>query len=438
VTGLRYTAAAGRKLLPTNNRVTWLGDSLMITVNPAAKGYGTFGGQGFMGGVSDCSLPAAGVGLTPGLITRLAPTGGTNTGKIWNYGEVCTGGYTTQQIHDTLLPIMLALNPRPGICAICAGANDTAAAAPLAAYKLNMIDIVERLLAADILPMVLSVFPNAGANAHANILRFNQFLSRLCEVYDLPFVNSHRRVVDPATDSFLAANTQGDNIHPSYIGALLYAQPIVDRLYTILGDWEPYLIDAYNADQATAYLWWNGAMMIDSNNPAGVPSGGPTNAAISNAAWSSTGGQADAAYSLVAMAAAEGSGNWWRINRTVSNAGGATGWNSVAIPVPDNAKIAFGFRLKCPTRDVQTKISVQLFEVVGGATYANCLLQGGNADAIAPFTYWTEFVTAPGAANLRVNITVQGNAGAGGVADVYLGQLTLLDLTTQALLVGAI
>jgi hypothetical protein len=140
-------------------------------------------------------------------------------GRLQWRGGFGSSGFTLAQIRDTHLSQVLALNPRPGAVAICGGTNDTGSSAyDEAASRAVLLDIIDKLIAAGITP-VLWTLPPRDDSAAVNILvqRWNVWVRGLAGARHFPLIDAHSVLVDPATGLYRSEYKQ-DDVHPGRVG----------------------------------------------------------------------------------------------------------------------------------------------------------------------------------------------------------------------------
>jgi lysophospholipase L1-like esterase len=209
-----FTPLAG-SALPTSRHLWMVGDSITDNGNP-----GSSGGSGRINGLTvftDRSI----IGQT-----LLNMTGG----QLRYGGVAATGGYTAAQILATHVPTVVANAKRGDICIVLAGTNDQSVTA-MATLQTTMRTIFSNLVAIGVRPVVCSIPPGGSP---AGSVAYSQAYAAWLKEYALangwPFVDLYGTLVDPNTNSYLAAYDSGDHVHPNAPGAAAAGKAIATVL----------------------------------------------------------------------------------------------------------------------------------------------------------------------------------------------------------------
>lgn len=139
----------------------------------------------------------------------------------WTIGGVfATGGYTGPQIRDIHVPSLLMV-ARPGdTVVVLAGTNGGSVSA--------VEDIHNTLRANGLLTVACTIPPNSFSTLSL-VAAFNAQLKEFCAVKDIPLVDLHAEVVDPATGLYQAA-FNSDGVHPNQLGGQKFGRAIAATL----------------------------------------------------------------------------------------------------------------------------------------------------------------------------------------------------------------
>ena len=191
-------ARAGRNLRPNGNRVAFIGTSLSSLYRDANAVYPPH--------------------RFPSWPNRLCWESG---GRMINAGYFAVPGATTQQIHDTQIPQVLAMSPLPAACYIECGANDAAAGAS-ATFKALVTSMVDQLQAVGIVP-ILVLSPHRGeAGSSGSTVQIgtgaqNEWRIAFADRRGLLTFDAYSAIVD-ITGGIAAAYTIGDTTHLNEAG----------------------------------------------------------------------------------------------------------------------------------------------------------------------------------------------------------------------------
>lgn len=140
---------------------------------------------------------------------------------------------------------IIQASPRPSWCMILCGANDASASTPLATYRANVIEMVRRLRAAGIAPVLSSVAPNNVDSIDAFIRLYNVWLTRYCEEEQIPLVDFYSLVVNQATGDWKAGWDNGDGLHPTNLANKAMGKAVVDALKPLMVP-RPYVVQPFS------------------------------------------------------------------------------------------------------------------------------------------------------------------------------------------------
>lgn len=196
-------------------------------------------------------------------------------------GVFAHGGWTTTQIRDVYLPLVLAQDPKPVACVVNVATNDgwsISSAMPVA------LDIIDQLIDNGILPIVTAAPPRGGSLVSATIgpIRWNHRMAEECAERGIPFVDSHAVLSDDGSGVAGSGNYltryNYDNTHPSEIGAKAWAQAIVDAVGSssrVVASVNTPTVNNYSGD---AVVFPGGTqasniLMLTDTNADGIPDG---------------------------------------------------------------------------------------------------------------------------------------------------------------------
>lgn len=155
-----------------------------------------------------------------------------SNGKLLNVGYFAVPGATTQQIHDSQLPSVLALDPKPAACFIECGANEAGSGATTT-FKNLVIDMVAQLRAAGIVPILVLSPPrgevgSSGSSNAIGIAAQNEWRSRYAEKNGILTIDAYAPIVD-VTGGIAAAYTASDTTHLNEAGYAKVASDAATR-----------------------------------------------------------------------------------------------------------------------------------------------------------------------------------------------------------------
>lgn len=243
--------------------LTWLGDKWLVRTESAAAGSGGGGTTTIIQTTREFAgygLAALGDSITSNVGNPKATfDGDTGVGcmlaGIQYRGSYASGGFTIEQVRDTHLPTVLALDPPPAAVRVMAGTNNMPTlnlANALAAYK----EITDALVGAGIRPIICTIPPRTNVSWSGNIDLFNQTLRSLAAHEGLDLVDYHEVLTNPATGGFRPGYGRLDDVHPDVLGyracADLLAATLRKRFPTVSAPLADSTTEAGNLLGATA------------------------------------------------------------------------------------------------------------------------------------------------------------------------------------------
>lgn len=145
---------------------------------------------------------------------------------LWRYaGQAATGGYSAMQVRDEHLPAALAA--KPWACVVHCGQNniesweDTLAA---------LTTIYQSLLAARIMPILVTIQPLDNASDKIKVNRLNTWIKARARDMGVPVLDSHALFVNPETNAWATAYSDGDQVHSNGLGAKVLGKLLNDTL----------------------------------------------------------------------------------------------------------------------------------------------------------------------------------------------------------------
>ena len=135
----------------------------------------------------------------------------------WTFGGFfATGGYTAAQILSTHVPSVIAAASPGDTVVVLAGTNGNVLA--------DVKTIHSTLRAAGLHTVAVTIPPSTAAGLDA-VSWFNAGLKQYAAANDIPIADVHAAVVDTATGAYASAYN-GDGVHPSQAGDLVFGQAI--------------------------------------------------------------------------------------------------------------------------------------------------------------------------------------------------------------------
>lgn len=240
------------------NHVAFLGDSLTAgsVINASRL-------QGFAWPLAACSL-SGGV-LRPVLVDGFP-------------------GQRSDQILPFLYTDILTLNPKPHACVVAWGTNDILQnTASITVPQNNIRTAVTDLRAAGIKPVLATVPPNNTTATHGAIGTFNAWLKRYAAANQIPLLDFHTLLVDPANGNY-SSTYNNDGTHPNSAGYLAMGQ-LASNVLTPLCPAVPPLLTAVSGDPLNRL---GNSLFLTDANADGIPD-----------SWGTFGGGSGFTHSLV-------------------------------------------------------------------------------------------------------------------------------------------
>lgn len=182
------------------------------------------------------SVPAAKSSITF-QTTSWQPWGVLASQGKWTLGGiVATGGYTSAQIRDTLLPQLLAVAKPGDTVVVQAGTNSQVIA--------DTKNIYDALRAAGLYTVAVSIAPSTASTVTL-VEQFNALLKDYCNTNGIPLVDSYGLFCDPTSAAY-RSNFLLDGVHPNTAGFQALGQLIASTLNNIFST-DPGLLVRHNA-----------------------------------------------------------------------------------------------------------------------------------------------------------------------------------------------
>ncbi|HEU4975277.1 MAG TPA: GDSL-type esterase/lipase family protein [Baekduia sp.] len=374
--------------LPANS-ICAIGDSLTDADNPANGGIEVY--------------PQ--VGSRSYLLWAVLLSGG----RLRYRGVSATSGYTSQQVLDEHLPVVLAMDPAPAYCAVLAGRNPDGS---LATTKANLSAMYDALLTAGIVPIACTLPPSNLEGASARDHELMAWIVTTAQRLGIPCADFYSPLVaDTGGYGTTAGGTsygfEGVNpVHQSAAGAKVMGQVLVDALDPHLGA-RPWILPAQGAGDTTS-LYDNPLFLDDTDadgRPDGwqAPSGAPTMALVDDATV--------------------GKGKVWEITRgTATMDCYGDGWNVTA-----GHRLLLSVRLAATVQNGDANrdtFQLDLMRQDLGNVACNFAVA---RDVAAGSEFAAEFVVPAGYTGIRPHLQFGGGGTAGSIAQ--LAQFTCVDLT---------
>lgn len=336
-------------------------------------------------------------------------------GRLRFGGIAATGGFRTDQIIATHLPTVLAA--RPAYCVIQGGTNDIGTLT-IAQTLANLQTIYDALLGAGITPIATTMLPKQTLlNAsRAPLDRMSMWITRYATAKNFPVVDITTPFINPVDANWIGYAVPGtynaDNTHPNGAGAKAIGQAIWTAIQGYLPPRSPFF-PTHNVEGAsTFYPTFANALHLNDAGTDGIPDG-----------YNATPG-ATVSYTVSAMSAGEGIGNWFNIGHVSAGAN--------PQPYTTNSALTAGNRMlfvcKLKTAGIASSASKWHLRLTDSNTVDILALRDMDQD-ITLGGLWIEFVAPAGTSgNLRFSPYV---IGAG--TSISVGQVGVYDLTAQGL-----
>lgn len=348
-------------------------------------------------------------------------------------GSYATAGFTLTDIQATHLPSVLALSPAPGACILMGGTNDVGniGRAFSLSYSSGILKaIVASLLGAGIVPILVTLPPRTDGG-NPNTIIWNTWLRRYATLNGYALIDFYTACV--AADGTWKSGYNLNTIHPSSIGQKAAAvQALADGITDMFAPVGTTLTSRSTADLSTMFNngTINQGMFTVDTNSDGIADG------------LTAGGSAYTASIVTPTTADELNGNWQQFSRTTGATGLAylskifsSGWSvgdvlAISFRVQTSGLNTTGcyatgaLNISTPggfTTPSGTSVTSVYHGLYGwtsdtdGLVYVEAPIPAG-ATAVTWYQMLQD-VTNPGTANLRI------------------GELTIVNLTTGGLLV---
>lgn len=175
-------------------------------------------------------------------------------------------GQTSSYLRGVLETQILTRDPKPGACLVLCGANDAQSGVSVATFRANIEDIVSRLQATGIRPILGTVTPNNNPAYDQLIRTYNAWLSRWAGRNGVPIVDFYTAV--SGTDTGWRADLSGDGLHPNSKGCAVMGKAVVNDLGALLSSGK-YVVQPRDG---SPNVQTNSTFRTDSNSD-GVPDG---------------------------------------------------------------------------------------------------------------------------------------------------------------------
>jgi len=169
-----------------------------------------------------------------------------SSGRVKFAGISATGGYRTDQILETHVPVAVAAAPT--FCVVLAGRNNIVQSIDYEKSVSDLTKIYKTLRQAGIIPVCCAMSAQTGNSDEKNILRYkiNAFIRAYAQFHALPFVDFHAATTDPATGEWFDGWNY-DASHPTAAGARAMGQCLVDAITP----WTPPILPPIPASHTT-------------------------------------------------------------------------------------------------------------------------------------------------------------------------------------------
>ncbi|HEX8942422.1 MAG TPA: GDSL-type esterase/lipase family protein, partial [Gemmatimonadaceae bacterium] len=149
---------------------------------------------------------------------------------------------------------------KPDKVFVKAGTNDVGNAVPFATSIANIQAIVQAIRDIPAVPILCTIPPRSDGY-HQAIETLNAGIRLYARTQGITLVDFHAVLVDPANGNYLAAYN-GDNVHPTAIGARVMADTAISATAGLWQKWSPY----QPSDNTDPNNWIvNGLMLVDAN-----------------------------------------------------------------------------------------------------------------------------------------------------------------------------
>lgn len=198
--------------------------------------------------------------------------------RVYTGLNAAVSGNTTKTALDNQVSRIIADNPSK--CIVMIGTNDIGLKGTGINFpndsKANIIQIANRLVAANIEPIFMTVYPmtegsilagNVVEDAHNKVNLFNQFIKSFCMERGYQCYDTYSLLVDPATGNMNSISSDG--IHSGTFLAHWVAEYVMQRIAPKMPVWNPQLCESNNDP---TNLLTNPLFIVDANSD-GIPDG---------------------------------------------------------------------------------------------------------------------------------------------------------------------
>ncbi|MFI2856789.1 SGNH/GDSL hydrolase family protein [Paenibacillus sp. JSM ZJ436] len=326
--------------------------------------------------------------------------------------NAAVSGYTTKTALDIQVAKVIADNPSK--CIVMIGTNDIGLKGTGINFpndsKSNIAQIADRLVAANIEPIFMTVYPitqgsvlggNVVEDVHNKVNLFNQFLKSFCLKRGYQCYDTYGLLVEPSTGNMNP--TSPDGVHTGTFLSHWVAEYVVQRLASKLPAWNPQLCES-NSDPTT--LLTNPLFITDTNTD-GIPDG-----------WTKNG----TSFTTRIDPGVAVHGKWATFFANSYQASGTSLSQTITSGFSSGDKIAIGGKIKAKVGNKD------------GSKYScKITFNGASTDLYSPMyeflcsiegTFYQEYTVPSNTTSITVDIGV-----ASGIGTFQFGQMTVRNLT---------
>lgn len=316
-------------------------------------------------------------------------------GRIKYAGLSATGGYRTDQILSTHVPVAVAA--KPTFCVVLAGRNDVVQNIATATAVANLKSIYETLRKAGITPVLCSMSAQSGNTTAQDTNRYaiNEFIRAYAEKYDLPFVDFHKVTTDPATGQWFSGWNY-DASHPTGTGAQAMGAELYRAMAPWVGNVTPRMAESNTTPATSTNLLANPTFLNSSDN---ILADGWKSVAAGNSTFTTETGIKGKAWNLIADG-----GTMARVYQTVT--------------VTPGTRYAFGVKVKMNTDGTNYLFVTQGTDDTGTAFLAGIRRWSKATDGFGYF--YQEFTVPTGVTSVSI-VAIANN--------MSVGQIGLFKIT---------
>ena len=349
-------------------------------------------------------------------------------------GIYATGGYTLEQMEDTHLPTILALNPLPGACVVFGGTNNTGASSgtgfDFTAATATLGRICSSLASVGIAPVLVLIPPRGdSALVRQNVDLWNTYIYELSQSAGYPLLDAFTPVVNPSTGGYLAALAI-DGVHPNEAGHAAIADYNIAQglsLTTMPNRPLPALFNAYYNLVTSG----QGLFITDS---AGLGTG-----------WSLAGGGTGVTTTVSSPVTADNlKGRWQHLSQ--ATAGGGNAWIQKQVPSGWGVGDVLEFSIRLRATGFSTlNTAYDTGAESGSVAYSLGILTVGAGSTprgiqqwiidVADGTFSGRVAVPAGTTSIYIRLVTNpgSTASIAGDTDIAIGEVTLRNLTTMGL-----